>query len=220
MHDSVGPSSACFQWQVWHGTFALGLSRMATLAQRPPGADLPPPAQGRLNARYCALHWGEGMLHVPAHSHAGMCVGDAGQGWATRAFAEKERAGHASGRRPPKGRRGGGSVPHPHTAHCTSPSAAPSHCSPLLLPLLSRLYPLRLALRTTRVLRVSAPPPPPPLSTPHPPLKSPPQAGGNRRLGPESIGNTRRRRRQRKFLQGAKENFYKAPKKIFTRRRS
>ena len=40
------------------------------------------------------------------------------------------------------------------------------------------------------------------------PLKSPPLqpcgGGGDRHLGPESIGNTRRQRRQRKILQGAK----------------
>ena len=48
-----------------------------------------------------------------------------------------------------------------------------------------------------------------PQGTP-PPLKSlpPPGGGWNRHLGPESIGNTRRQRRQRKFLQGAKADLH------------
>jgi hypothetical protein len=41
-----------------------------------------------------------------------------------------------------------------------------------------------------------------------PPLKSPRPQGGNRHLGPESIGNTRRRRRQSKFLQGAEADLH------------
>ena len=36
----------------------------------------------------------------------------------------------------------------------------------------------------------------------------PPPQGGNHHLGPESIGNTRRQRRQREFLQGAKADLH------------
>ena len=50
--------------------------------------------------------------------------------------------------------------------------------------------------------------PKPPLKS-HPPLETPPPPkGGNRHLGPESIGNTRRQRRRRKFLQGAEADLH------------
>ena len=70
-----------------------------------------------------------------------------------------------------------------------------------------RVPPLSIGTAVHRRRRGGPPPPPPPLDPPPPLAIRPPPLGGDGgewSLGPERILNTRRRRRQRKFLQGAK----------------